>query len=168
MSSDGNSGTSTYRPDWLRKPTADQMAEYYPERAQKDEVGGSAVIRCKVGIAGRLNNCEAIKETPEGYGFGQAAVRLSAEFLMTSPPPELIDQKDVTIPVTFSVPPPSPLFEPPAALVQAGARITRAVDDAGRFARSDAGMAMILAAAILIGGLFGLIRALKADRRTDL
>ncbi|MFT4252175.1 MAG: TonB family protein [Caulobacter sp.] len=168
MSGDENTGTTTYRPDWLRKPTADQMARYYPDKAQRLEIGGSAIIRCKVGEAGRLTDCEVLKEAPEGIGFGKAALLLSREFEMTPPPPELVGVKDVTIPITFAAPPPSPRLEPPVALTQAGARIARVFEDGARLARSEAGMAMILGIVILIGGLFGLIRALKADRRVDL
>ncbi|KSB90847.1 hypothetical protein AS593_11590 [Caulobacter vibrioides] len=147
MSGDERTGTTTYKPDWQRKPTADQMARYYPERAQREDVGGLATIGCMVGKGGRLTDCKVLKETPEGYGFGKAAVKLSAEFEMTPPPPELIGKKDVSIPITFAVPP-TPQFVLPVTAVQVGF--------------------VMLVAALLLVGLFGLIRVLQADRRVDI
>ncbi|AYV45811.1 hypothetical protein CFHF_11640 [Caulobacter flavus] len=148
MSGDEQTGTTTYKPDWQRKPTADQMARYYPERAQREEIGGSATILCKVGDKGRLTDCQATREAPEGYGFGKAAVRLSAEFEMTPPPPELVGKKDVTIPITFSVPPSPPPFELPATPAQLGL--------------------VILTGLILLGGLLGLTHILRVDRQVDI
>ena len=147
MNDDEQVDTTTYRPDWQRKPTAEQMARYYPERAQRAEIGGTATIKCKVGAGGRVNSCVPVKEAPEGYDFGKAAVRLSAEFEMTPPPPHLVDKKEITVPITFTVPPSRP-FLPPIDMAQLGAGL--------------------LILVIVVGGLFGLIRAVQADRRMDL
>jgi hypothetical protein len=43
---------------------------------------GSADIDCAVAPGGRLADCRVVKETPDGFGFGAAALRLSALFRM--------------------------------------------------------------------------------------
>ncbi len=53
------------------------MARYYPDRAQRLEKTGSAVISCKVTAKGTLSSCNVLSEDPSGYGFGDAAVKLA-------------------------------------------------------------------------------------------
>jgi protein TonB len=94
------------RPDWARKPNADDMARYYPDRAQRMEVGGRATIRCTVNAKGSLENCSVVSESPADYGFGDAALKLSRLFRMK--PKTLdgapVDGGEITVPITFQVP----------------------------------------------------------------
>jgi hypothetical protein len=39
---------SRYRPDWLKKPSGDDLAWAYPERAAREGIGGKATIHCWV------------------------------------------------------------------------------------------------------------------------
>ena len=48
----------------------------YPEQARRDGIEGYAVLHCDVIADGRLN-CAVAAESPEGYGFGAAALRTS-------------------------------------------------------------------------------------------
>jgi protein TonB len=71
------------QPRWVSQPSAADMAKFYPPQAIDAEMQGRAVIRCKVTISGTLTGCIVVSETPPGYGFGRAAVRLSPYFRMT-------------------------------------------------------------------------------------
>lgn len=95
------------RPDWLEKPTGEDLSRFFPQRAADEYVGGKATIVCTVNADGRLIDCVVDRETPEGYGFGDAALSLSAMFRMK---PKTIDGAPVdggkvTIPLVFNVPP---------------------------------------------------------------
>jgi len=93
------------RPNWLRKPTAAQMERHFPKPALQAEIGGKASIRCAVTLEGALTGCGLVSETPGGYGFGDAAIKLSRYFVMS---PKTVDGRpvagaEVTIPITFNL-----------------------------------------------------------------
>jgi TonB family protein len=69
-------------PDWLRRPTAEEMENYYPKVAQFLSLDGHATIICDVTAQGTTTNCSVESETPAGMGFGEAAVSLSDFFRM--------------------------------------------------------------------------------------
>lgn len=61
---------------WSRFPDGAALANYYPPRAEEDEVEGSATVQCVVlDTAGRVS-CATVSEKPGGYGFGAATVRM--------------------------------------------------------------------------------------------
>ncbi|MBP2160695.1 MULTISPECIES: energy transducer TonB [Asticcacaulis] len=61
---------------WSRFPDGAALANYYPARAEEDEVEGTATVQCVVlDTAGRVS-CTAVSEKPGGYGFGAATVRM--------------------------------------------------------------------------------------------
>jgi TonB family protein len=66
-------------PTWLAQPTAQEFSRYYPPRAFNEGVSGSATVDCLVDGAGLLA-CTVVSEEPEGYGFGEAALRISRHF----------------------------------------------------------------------------------------
>lgn len=88
-------------------PGVNPFAWYYPERAQRMEVDGKAVMTCDVNEAYRLEACALVSETPEGWGFGAATLEVSRYFKFK---PKLdADGKPaprgrVTVPLTWSVP----------------------------------------------------------------
>jgi protein TonB len=61
-------------------PSADDMAQYYPERAQRLEKTGTATIKCTVTDIGRLTGCAVIDEDPPAYEFGDAALKMAHLF----------------------------------------------------------------------------------------
>lgn len=97
--------TADTAPDWLRKPTADQVLGVFPTEAAKQGREGSAVINCAVTVQGALGDCVTIRETPAGAGFGAAAIALTPQFLMK---PALFQGRPVrsfvSLPVNFKFP----------------------------------------------------------------
>jgi len=93
-------------PDWLRTPNGDDLARYYPERAQRNGVEGKATINCAVNTGGNLVDCRVADESPAAQGFGRAALKMAGEFHMR---PETRDGVPVagariSIPIRFRLP----------------------------------------------------------------
>jgi TonB family protein len=76
----------------VSQPTSAQIQAEYPPRALDNQVEGGAVIECVVTLAGKLAECQVYDEQPTGYGFGQAALDLAADFVLE---PRLIDGEAV-------------------------------------------------------------------------
>jgi TonB family protein len=53
-----------------------EMASYYPDRAQRLNVEGTARAVCKVGGDGKTTQCTWIAVDPPSFGFGPAAAKL--------------------------------------------------------------------------------------------
>ncbi|MFT3728604.1 MAG: TonB family protein [Terricaulis sp.] len=66
-------------PHWLQVPR--DLTRYYPNRAQQMSVEGSATLDCLVDTGGRLG-CTVVAETPAGWNFGSAALRISRDYRM--------------------------------------------------------------------------------------
>lgn len=69
------------QPVWLARPTAAEVAMFYPEPALVRELPGSARLDCTVRGDGSLS-CSVQAESPAGYGFGQAALGIAQSFRM--------------------------------------------------------------------------------------
>jgi protein TonB len=69
------------RPNWLRRPTAHELAAFYPPLAIRRERSGVVSLDCLVRADGALS-CSVLSETPTGYGFGEAALRISRTYRM--------------------------------------------------------------------------------------
>jgi protein TonB len=93
-------------PDWLRKPSGDDLARFYPDRAQRTETNGQATISCSVTASGTLTNCSIVSETPADYGFGDAALKLSRTFRMRPKTSDgnPVEGGTVRVPIVFRVP----------------------------------------------------------------
>lgn len=72
----------TGRPQWQTLPDGDALRAFYPPRALELNSAGSATITCTATANGSLADCRVASETPEDIGFGEAALRLSAQFRM--------------------------------------------------------------------------------------
>lgn len=58
-------------PRWRRQPAPD-----FPRRAVRAGVDTADVtLMCVTRRSGNVSKCEVVRETPEGFGFGRAAVR---------------------------------------------------------------------------------------------
>jgi protein TonB len=82
-------------------PTAEDLAKFYPEKAMDYGKDGGATIRCTVQKDHSLAKCAIAKETPAGFGFGDAALQMSKLFRMkkASKP-----GAQVSIPIQFQAP----------------------------------------------------------------
>ena len=97
---------SSPSPGGWRVPTGRDMARYYPERAQRFGINGAAIVSCNVTAVGTLESCTVVEETPSGFGFGVAALRMTPLFKME---PNTADGAPVgggtvRIPIRFSLP----------------------------------------------------------------
>ena len=94
-------------PQWERLPDAADMTRYYPDRAARAGVGGSAKMDCAVGPGdgkiGGLEDCHLIDESPADMGFGQALLSMASLFKMRIRDPSNVGKR-VVIPVRFNPP----------------------------------------------------------------
>jgi TonB family protein len=69
-------------PDWLRRPSGDDLSRAFPAGPATKGIGGKVEISCVVSVTGALRSCQVVSETPAGLGFGAAALVMSSQFLM--------------------------------------------------------------------------------------
>lgn len=93
-------------PDWRRVENPGNPLRFYPERAQRLAVEGAATISCVVDASGRLQDCRVLDETPAGYGFGEAALRMKVLFRMKplTRGGQPVDGGVVRVPIRFRLP----------------------------------------------------------------
>ena len=89
---------------WLERPDARDFARYYPVAALEAGRPGHVVLICTVAADGAVN-CTIGYEGPQGWGFGEAALRVSRHFRMA---PETKDGTStagatVRVPIRFRV-----------------------------------------------------------------
>jgi protein TonB len=88
-------------PGYDQIPTAEDMAKFYPEKALDVGKEGGAVLRCVVKKDRSLANCAVASETPQGFGFGDAALQVSKLFRMKS---GAKPGSRISIPIQFQTP----------------------------------------------------------------
>lgn len=66
-------------PSWTRRPR--NLERFYPVRARQLGIEGEVTLDCVVSAEGALG-CVVARETPPGWGFGDAALRISREHRM--------------------------------------------------------------------------------------
>lgn len=79
-------------PDWVRKPSGEQMMRAYPANAEARGVSGVANLSCLVKVDGTLTGCSVASETPGNQGFGRAALSLTRYFRLS---PRMVDGQAV-------------------------------------------------------------------------
>jgi TonB family protein len=112
-------------PDWVSKPGPDDYSRLYPSFATFLGVEGHAIISCLVTVQGGLADCSVTSETPKGFRFGEATLKMANMFRMR---PMSVDGAPVggqriNIPVRYRLPnPPTPVPAPTSAAVAASPR----------------------------------------------
>jgi len=100
-------------PDWLKKPSPDELLAVWPREALAQGRSGRAVIHCKVSVQGVLFACTVASEEPKGADFGAAAIALTPQFLMK---PAIKDGRpvvaEISLPIEFRMP-----HAPPGSLL---------------------------------------------------
>ena len=79
----GPGGATLYRAEWYREPTDAELSGYLPDRSI--EPGSWAEVACKTIPDNRVENCQAIGESPPGSGLGKA-LRLAGWQFRIRPP----------------------------------------------------------------------------------
>lgn len=72
-------------PEWVSRPSGDDMARLYPPFAAANGIDGAARLRCQVAENGFLTGCIVLEESPAGCGFGVATLGLAPRFRMRPP-----------------------------------------------------------------------------------
>jgi TonB family protein len=119
----GSASPLILQPDWVAKPSAEDVARVYP-KADQDRLGGTAALDCRFAEDGHLSACRVAAETPPGDGFGAAALKLAALFRAkpTSRDGVAVAGGAVRIPIRFISP-----DRPASGLVDATTVITHPV-----------------------------------------
>ena len=92
-------------PEWIRRPSPDQIGSVYPERAMRMGVSGRAVMTCDVTALGAMEACRVVQETAADFGFGAAELKLARYFFMrpVTRDGQPVGGAVVTIPVSFRI-----------------------------------------------------------------
>jgi periplasmic protein TonB len=93
-------------PDWARRPSGEDVARYYPDRAMRMNIEGRATLSCQVTAKGTLENCSVDSEEPADQDFGAAALRMSKLFRMRPKTQDgaPVEGGTVRIPIRFTLP----------------------------------------------------------------
>lgn len=65
---------------WKSTPRGADFARLFPMRPMRADIEGAATVLCQIGSNHRLTHCVSQSETPEGYGFGDAATKFGGLF----------------------------------------------------------------------------------------
>jgi len=68
-----------------RFPNAANAAPLYPSMAAHEHITGAATVECLASSSGSMQACKLLAETPRGYGFGQATVKLMMKYCHVDP-----------------------------------------------------------------------------------
>jgi protein TonB len=92
-------------PDWISRPTADQVEQAYPEADLREGITGAATLSCQVTSAGGVVGCKVNVETPPGRGFGRAALGLTHYFRIRPGTDNglPVEGASVLIPIRFTI-----------------------------------------------------------------
>jgi hypothetical protein len=88
-------------PRFVERPSPVEFSSAYPHGAATVGMGGKAWLHCQVGQGGRLDGCQVKSETPEGAGFGGAALRLARSYRI-DPSSAAAARGELALPIGFA------------------------------------------------------------------
>jgi TonB family protein len=93
-------------PKWAKRPSAEDLGRWFPRQALSSNTEGLAILECEVQPDGRLTPCSVMKEAPEKFEFGDAALKLVTKLQVdvTRGPGLKAPGKLIDIPVRFVIP----------------------------------------------------------------
>lgn len=93
-------------PDWIARPSGEDIAKAYPRKAMSEGLVGRAVLHCKATAQGRMTDCVVNDLDPVGEGFDEAALVLSKRFVVRtrSRGGQIPSGAPVRIPIRFVLP----------------------------------------------------------------
>jgi hypothetical protein len=88
--------------NWVREPSARDFARYFPDDALDEGTSGNVTLSCIIGGSGRLA-CSVASESPDGYGFGNAAIGISRQLRVrtTLPDGSSAEGREMRLPLSF-------------------------------------------------------------------
>lgn len=92
-------------PYWSQSPSVEDMARVYPVGARAKRLGGRATLDCAILPSGQATDCKVAQESPEGQGFGQAALSLAPLIVLgekTRATPDYVGRR-VRVPLIWKV-----------------------------------------------------------------
>lgn len=94
------------KPKWISRPAGPEFSRYYPDRALRMEVTGSALVQCIINEEGRFGSCVLLYEDPPEFGFGDAALRMMPFYQMEplNEDGEPVAGKFARMPINFNLP----------------------------------------------------------------
>jgi TonB family protein len=98
-------GGADSQPHWVAKPTDAQLIKAYPDKALYASKSGHVLMQCAVKTDGTMADCKITEETPTGYGFGAAILKLAPLYRLAPAAADGTRASDgtVNIPVDFRV-----------------------------------------------------------------
>ncbi|MCR6645114.1 MAG: energy transducer TonB [Terricaulis sp.] len=94
-------------PSWEQAPNAQMVELAYPRAAQEAGLVGRGVLGCLIN-PDRTLACEIDRESPEGHGFGAAALTLAPRFVVNEADSAFIAAhagEKIFLPINFGAPP---------------------------------------------------------------
>jgi TonB family protein len=96
-------------PHFARYPDFAQVASAWTAARASEDLGGSAVLSCKVEAGGLVTGCRVVEESPEGRNFGKAALMLTRYMALRPTTPDGVPMAGATVTILVPFWRPSPI-----------------------------------------------------------
>ncbi len=102
---EGDGPGSGSGPMILRGASSGEILGFVPSEARRQRRSGRSAVNCVIRADTRLEGCRVVDESPGGFGFGEAAVRVAETHFRFRPPTtasgRAVDGFRVTVTVNF-------------------------------------------------------------------